>query len=94
MWDAACVLWGHIPAAEYRKAIIGLIFLRYISSAFDKRYKQKGVTTGGSMLSYFSKNGILYAKTMGKSVRVGRKVVKEGQVHIGRVIDKENNVFY
>ena len=19
IWDAACVLWGHIPAAEYRK---------------------------------------------------------------------------
>jgi len=30
LWDAACVLWGHIPAAEYRKVIIGLIFLRYI----------------------------------------------------------------
>lgn len=40
IWDAACVLWGHIPAAEYRKVIIGLIFLRYISSAFDKRYKE------------------------------------------------------
>lgn len=26
IWDAACVLWGHIPAAEYRKVIIGLIF--------------------------------------------------------------------
>ena len=39
IWDAACVLWGHIPAAEYRKVIIGLIFLRYISAAFDKRYK-------------------------------------------------------
>lgn len=38
IWDAACVLWGHIPAAEYRKVIVGLIFLRYISSAFDKRY--------------------------------------------------------
>ena len=38
LWDAACVLWGHIPAAEYRKVIIGLIFLRYISAAFDKRY--------------------------------------------------------
>lgn len=24
LWDAACVLWGHIPAAEYRKVIIGL----------------------------------------------------------------------
>ena len=40
LWDAACVLWGHIPAAEYRKVIIGLIFLRYISSAFDKRYRE------------------------------------------------------
>lgn len=39
LWDAACVLWGHIPAAEYRKVIVGLIFLRYISAAFDKRYK-------------------------------------------------------
>ena len=39
IWDAACVLWGHIPAAEYRKVIVGLIFLRYISSAFKKRYE-------------------------------------------------------
>src|SRR5574344_3105201 len=38
IWDAACVLWGHIPAAEYRKVIVGLIFLRYISSAFEERY--------------------------------------------------------
>ncbi len=37
IWDAACVLWGHIPAAEYRKVIIGLIFLRYVSCAFEKR---------------------------------------------------------
>lgn len=27
IWDAACVLWGYIPAAEYRKVIVGLIFL-------------------------------------------------------------------
>lgn len=40
IWNAACVLWGHIPAAEYRKVIVGLIFLRYISNAFDKRYKE------------------------------------------------------
>lgn len=40
IWDAACVLWGHIPAAEYRKVIVGLIFLRYVSSAFNKRYKE------------------------------------------------------
>ena len=40
IWNAACVLWGHIPAAEYRKVIIGLIFLRYISCVFEKKYKQ------------------------------------------------------
>lgn len=40
IWDAACVLWGHIPAAEYMKVIIGLIFLRYISTAFEAQYKK------------------------------------------------------
>ncbi len=40
IWDAACVLWGHIPAAEYRKVIVGLIFLRYISSAFERKYQE------------------------------------------------------
>lgn len=40
IWDAACELWGHIPAADYRKVIIGLIFLRYVSDSFTKRYNQ------------------------------------------------------
>jgi len=40
IWDAACVLWGHIPAAEYRQVVVGLIFLRYVSTAFDKRYQE------------------------------------------------------
>lgn len=40
IWAAACELWGHIPAADYRKVIVGLIFLRYISCAFEKRYQQ------------------------------------------------------
>ena len=40
IWSAACELWGHIPAADYRKVIVGLIFLRYISCAFEKRYQQ------------------------------------------------------
>lgn len=40
IWDAACVLWGHIPPSEYRKVIVGLIFLRYVSCAFEKRYNE------------------------------------------------------
>ena len=37
---AACELWGHIPAADYRKIFTGLIFLKYISTAFEKKYKE------------------------------------------------------
>ena len=40
IWDAACELWGHIPAADYRKIFTGLIFLKYISTAFEKKYKK------------------------------------------------------
>lgn len=40
IWDAACELWGHIPAADYRKVIVGLIFLRYISASFERRYQE------------------------------------------------------
>ena len=40
LWDAACVLWGSIPAADYRKVIVGLIFLRYISTAFERRHAE------------------------------------------------------
>src|SRR5574344_963440 len=40
IWEAACELWGHIPAADYRKIFTGLIFLKYISAAFDKKYTE------------------------------------------------------
>ena len=40
IWDAACELWGHIPAADYRKIFTGLIFLKYISTAFEKKYAE------------------------------------------------------
>lgn len=40
IWEAACELWGHIPAADYRKIFTGLIFLKYISTAFEKKYAE------------------------------------------------------
>ncbi len=65
IWDAACVLWGHIPAAEYRKVIVGLIFLRYISAAFDKRYQQlveEGDGFEDDIDAYTMENIFLYRK--------------------------------
>lgn len=40
IWNAACELWGHIPAADYRKIFTGLIFLKYISAAFEKKHAE------------------------------------------------------
>ncbi len=31
---------GHIPAADYRKVIVGLIFFRYVSAPFENKYKE------------------------------------------------------
>lgn len=40
LWDAACILRGNMDAAEYKHVILGLVFLKYISDAFDKRYQE------------------------------------------------------
>ena len=40
IWKAAYVLWGHITAADYWKVIAGLIFLKYIGTAFNKKYEE------------------------------------------------------
>lgn len=40
IWDAACVLRGNIDASEYKSVVLGLIFLKYISDRFEKKYNQ------------------------------------------------------
>lgn len=37
MWAAADLLRGSMDAAEYKHVVLGLIFLKYISDAFDQR---------------------------------------------------------
>jgi type I restriction enzyme M protein len=40
MWAAADKLRGHMDASEYKHVVLGLIFLKYISDAFQSKYKQ------------------------------------------------------
>ncbi|MBM67304.1 MAG: N-6 DNA methylase, partial [Euryarchaeota archaeon] len=40
LWDAANKLRGNIDAAEYKHYVLPLIFLKYISDAFEDRRKQ------------------------------------------------------
>jgi type I restriction enzyme M protein len=39
LWAAADKLRGHMDAAEYKHVVLGLIFLKYISDAFEARYE-------------------------------------------------------
>jgi type I restriction enzyme M protein len=39
LWQAADKLRGHMDAAEYKHVVLGLIFLKYISDAFEERHQ-------------------------------------------------------
>ncbi len=40
IWAAADILRGNMDAAEYKHVVLGLIFLKYISDTFEKRYRE------------------------------------------------------
>jgi len=40
IWAAADILRGNMDAAEYKHVVLGLIFLKYISDTFEKRYQE------------------------------------------------------
>ncbi len=39
LWQAADKLRGNMDAADYKHVVLGLIFLKYISDAFQERYE-------------------------------------------------------
>ena len=40
LWAAADKLRGHMDASEYKHVVLGLIFLKYISDAFEEKYEE------------------------------------------------------
>ena len=38
LWQAADKMRGHMDPAEYKHVVLGLIFLKYISDAFEERH--------------------------------------------------------
>lgn len=44
LWAAADKLRGHMDASEYKHVVLGLIFLKYISDAFQAKYKELEAT--------------------------------------------------
>ena len=40
LWSSADKLRSNMDAAEYKHVVLGLIFLKYISDAFEERYNE------------------------------------------------------
>ena len=39
IWDQSRELQGSIDRSDYKSVVLGLVFLRYISSVFEKKYQ-------------------------------------------------------
>ncbi|NQT48383.1 MAG: SAM-dependent DNA methyltransferase [Chloroflexi bacterium] len=55
LWQAADRMRGHMDPAEYKHVALGLIFLKYISDAFDERYGQLELWTSNPQHEYYVK---------------------------------------
>ncbi|MEJ7684425.1 MAG: type I restriction-modification system subunit M N-terminal domain-containing protein [Segetibacter sp.] len=46
LWKTADKLRKNMDAAEYKHVVLGLIFLKYISDAFEELYQKAGIANG------------------------------------------------
>lgn len=53
LWQAADKMRGHMDPAEYKHVVLGLIFLKYISDAFEERHKQLEIWTAEPSSEYY-----------------------------------------
>src|SRR6185437_181445 len=86
LWQAADKLRGHMDAAEYKHVVLGLIFLKYISDAFEEKHsallKVKGADPEDRD-EYLAEN-IFWVP---KQARWSFIQAKAKQTDIGKVID-------
>jgi len=56
LWSMADALRNNMDAAEYKHVVLGLIFLKYISDAFEARYEYLQFAVDDSKDEYHSLN--------------------------------------
>ncbi|MDR1832511.1 MAG: type I restriction-modification system subunit M N-terminal domain-containing protein [Fusobacteriaceae bacterium] len=65
LWDAANKLRGNINSSDYKYVVLGLIFIKYVSDAFETqfaKYKAEGFdeTVEDFLRDYLTKDNIFY----------------------------------
>lgn len=86
LWQAADKMRGHMDASEYKHVVLGLIFLKYVSDAFEERHhallKEKGADPEDRD-EYLAENIFWVPKQARWSFLQGKAKLPE----IGKVID-------
>lgn len=86
LWAAADKLRGHMDAAEYKHVVLGLIFLKYISDAFEEKHSallKEAKEAAEDRDEYLAENIFWVPKQARWSYLQG----KARQSEIGKVID-------
>jgi len=86
LWAAADKLRGHMDAAKYKKVVLGLIFLKYISNTFREhhdRLKEEEYTDPQDRDEYLAENVFWVPKEARWSMLQGRAKSPE----IGNLVD-------
>ena len=56
LWQAADKLRGNLDAAEYKHVVLGIIFLKYVSDAFEERHQFLAEAVADPRSDYFAKD--------------------------------------
>lgn len=87
LWAAADKLRGHMDAAEYKHVVLGLIFLKYISDAFEERHGEllKEKHADAEDRDEYAGANIFWVP---KKARWGHLQANAKQAEIGKIIDE------
>jgi len=81
LWATADKLRGHLDAAEYKHVVLGLIFLKYISDAFEEKHaalKKDKDANPEDRDEYIAENISWVARKLGRMIdRVQRDLTPE-----------------
>jgi type I restriction enzyme M protein len=90
LWDAANKLCGNINSSDYKYVVLGLIFIKYVSDAFETqfaKYKAEGFdeTDEDFLRDYLAKDNIFYVPP---TARWRYLQYHAKQPQIGELVDK------
>ncbi len=102
LWDMADKLRGNIESSEYKHVVLGLIFLKYISDAFEEKYnelKAEGQGFEEESDEYLAENIFFvpslarwdYIKNHAKLPNIG-KIIDDAMIEIEKINDRLKGV--